>query len=145
MRRTGALILCLLAFCALPSLAYALTRTISWHSTTSSATIYIGYKIRSGSPRKIITFEFNNVPAPCPPYVPVTFSGTFSQHIKVGPGPKWRFHATEVTNSGKTTYVVKGRFLTRHKARGTLRLTGTTSGCKDADTGVVAWTAKPKG
>jgi hypothetical protein len=137
--------LCLLALCALPSVAWALIHTISWHSKTSSATIYIGYKIRGGKPTKIITFEFNNVPAPCPPYVPVTFSDTFSGHIKVGPGPKWRFHATEVTNSGRTTYVVKGRFLTLHKARGTLRLTGTTAGCKDADTGLVPWTARRHG
>ena len=77
--------------------------------------------------------------------MPVTFSDRFSQHIKVGPGPKWRFHATEVTNSGKTTYVVKGRFLTRHKARGTLHLYGTTAGCHNADTGTFSWTAKPKG
>jgi hypothetical protein len=145
MRRTGALILCLLAFCALPSLAYALSRTISWHSTASSATIYIGYRIRGGSPKKIITFEFNNIPASCPGFVSTAVSDTFSQHIRVGPGPKWRFHATEVTNGGRVTYTVKGRFLTRHKARGTLRVTGTVPGCKDADTGIVAWTAKPKG
>jgi hypothetical protein len=145
MRRTGALILCLLTFCALPSIAYALTHTISWHSKTSSATIYIGYKIRNAKPKVIITFEFNNIPASCPGYASTAVSDTFSQHIKVGPGPRWRFHATESVNSGKATYAVRGRFLTLHKARGTLRVTGTVPGCKDADTGLVAWTARRKG
>lgn len=144
MKRTGALILCLLAFCATPAVALAL-HTISWHAKTSSATIYIGYKIHAGKPAVIITFEFNNIPASCPGYAEDAVSSTFAKHIKVGPGPKWRFHATELANGGIVSYAVRGRFLTAHKAKGTLRVHGTIPGCKDADTGVVAWTAKPKG
>lgn len=146
MRRTGALILSLLAFCAVPSIALALTHTISWHSKTSSATIYIGYKIHSGHPKVIITFEFNNIPAACTGYGPTAVSDTFSKHIAIGPQRK--FHAKQVNSLGNglsVTYSVRGRFLTAHKAKGTLRVHGTVSGCKDADTGSVAWTAKPKG
>jgi hypothetical protein len=143
MRRTGTLLLCLLAFCALPSIAFALTHTISWHAKTSSATIYIGYKIRSGKPKVIITFEFNNVPATCAGSGLTAVSDVFSKHIAVG--PLRRFDAREVTNSGRVTYTVRGRFLTRHRARGTLRVKGTVPGCLSADTGAVAWVAKPKG
>lgn len=143
MRRTGILVLCLLAFCALPSIALALTHTISWHAKTSSATIYIGYKIRSGKPKVIVTFEFNNVPATCAGYGSTAVSNTFAKRIKVG--PLGRFHASEVTNGGRVTYTVRGRFVTRHKAKGTLRVKGTVPGCQSADTGRVAWTAKPKG
>ena len=140
MRRTGVLILCLLAFCALPSIAFALTRVIHWKSTTSSATIYITFKIRHGQPKVITTFEFNNIPASCPGYAPTAVSDTFAQRIKVG--SRWRFHATETTNNGRVTYTVRGRFLTLRKAKGTLRVKGTVPGCLAADTGTVAWTAR---
>jgi hypothetical protein len=103
------------------------------------ATIDIQFNIKHGRATKITRLELNNIPASCVGFPSTAVSYSFPHHIfisRIG-----RFHATDVVNGGRVTYMVRGHFITRRKAAGKLRIDGTVPGCRSADTGLVSWTA----
>ncbi len=104
------------------------------------ASVDVAFAIKHGHAKTIGRFEFNNIPASCKGSAPTAVSDKFAHSIRVS--SKGSFHASEKTNRGFLTYTVSGRFLTLHKAAGTLRIKGAVPGCASADTGKVHWSAK---
>jgi hypothetical protein len=64
---------------------------------------------------------------------------SFPHHISIS--RSGNFHSMDVADGGRTTYAVSGHFISLSKATGRLRIKGTVSGCRSADTGPVSWTA----
>ena len=139
MRRV--IVLGLAVLLALPSAALALTRVLHGPAgpvTDSSVDVHFKYR---GTHAKVITrFEFNNIPVSCQGGGSSAVSDVFPHHIGVSQAGK--FHAKQSANSGRATYVVRGRFSGVRKASGTLHITGTEPACLSANSGVVHWSAK---
>lgn len=139
MRRTIAVALGI-AILAVPSVALAFSRVL--HGAAGSggvATIDIQFNIKHGRATKITRLELNNIPASCQGSASTAVYYSFPHHILIS--RDGRFHAKDVANRGRTTYMVRGHFLTLRKASGKLRINGPVPGCSSADTGVVSWTA----
>jgi hypothetical protein len=128
------------ALLAAPSIAEALSRVL--HGPVGAggvATIDIQFNIKSGRATQITRLEMNNIPATCQGFASTAVFYSFPHHISIS--RSGRFHAKDVVNGGRTTYLVRGHFITPRKATGKLRIEGTVSGCRSADTGLVSWTA----
>jgi hypothetical protein len=139
MRRTVALTLGLALF-AVPSVALAASRVLHGRAGSGGvATIDIQFNISHGRATRITRLEMNNIPATCEGSSSTAVFYSFSHHISIS--RDGNFHSMDVDNGGRATYAVSGHFITLRKATGRLRIKGTVSGCRSADTGPVSWTA----
>jgi hypothetical protein len=140
MRRRAGVIAGVIVALLLPAAALAARRVIHGPAGGGSGTVDITLTAKHGSVKKLTRFEFNNIPATCTGSSQTATSGTFPHTIKVR--ANGRFHATVKQNGGRVTYTVSGHFSSQDKAAGTLRIKGTVTGCSQADTGKVHWSAK---
>jgi hypothetical protein len=132
------------ALLAVPSVALAVSRVL--HGPAGSggvATIDIQFNIRHGRPTHITRLEMNNIPASCRGFPSTAVYYSFPHHISIARNRT--FHATDVANGGRATYMVRGQFITLRKAAGKLRIHGAVTACRAADTGLVSWTATATG
>jgi hypothetical protein len=123
-----------LAALALPAAALA---NYGGKLDSPGAGIELSASFDHGSPKAVTSFEFHNVPTSCGSYGTSATTGNVDKDIKVKDD---KFHKTVHQNSGRETIKIRGHFSDdAKKASGTLRVTGTISGCSTSDTGVVHW------
>jgi hypothetical protein len=125
---------------ALPAAALATFHALNGPIGTgaNNAGVEVHFISRHGHIKYIKRFGFFNAPATCTPSGTTAFSGSFPHRIRVTAN---KFHSTQIVNSGRTTYTVKGVFRSLHKAVGTIHVKGATAGCGSADTGRLRWHA----
>ena len=138
--------LCAVLMASLAPLALALTRNRAYTGRVgdprNAASVGLTLRIRNGVPRRVTRFEFRNIPADCSGHLPTAVTDELTGAMTVG--AKRRFHGSSSLNGGRATISVSGT-VTRDKRRvsGTMRATGTFSGCLHADTGPVPWLTTP--
>jgi hypothetical protein len=141
-KRSGALIVCLVAALAFPALAYGLRRTYFGPAAggANNAGVEISARLKNGAPTKVKKLEWHNVIGTCSGRSTSATTGEIPSPISVKDG---KFSATEHLNAGRLTVTVSGRFK-HHNERmsGHLRVHGAVAGCSAIDTGTVAWSAK---
>jgi uncharacterized protein (DUF2147 family) len=126
--------------------AVALAAVVQLHGPVGSgandAVVDMSAVIKHGKAVKVTRFTWANVPVSCTggPTFATAVSDEFPRHMKVS--RKGNFHGTVKVNGGRTTYTVTGHFKSRHKAKGTLHISGVVPQCLHADSGILHWSAK---
>jgi hypothetical protein len=133
-----------LALLMLP--AAALASVVQMHGPVGSgandAVVDMSASINHGRAVKVTRFTFANVPVSCSSgsTYRTAVSDLFPDRMRVS--NKGNFHGTVVVHAGRTKYVVTGHFKSRHKAAGTLHISGVAPGCLHGDSGILHWSAK---
>src|SRR3954471_5662802 len=132
-----------IALGALTATATALAASQQYNGPAGSgpnAGVEFGAKLSDGHPSSVRRFEFHNIPAQCSGSRPSAVTDRLAITMKVS--AHRTFKGSGPVNGGRATARVSGRFSSSSpKATGTLRVTGTVTGCPMADTGAVSWTA----
>jgi len=91
-----------------------------------------------GSPTKVHSLRWANVPAACAGYAPTATSGDVKLSMKVD--DRGAFKGSDKLDIGDAKVTIAGRF--KHdpaKASGTFQVKGSVPGCANADTGKLSW------
>lgn len=108
---------------------------------TNHAGVEFNAKQANKRPAAVLRFEFHNIPAACTGYAPTAVNNMLTIAMKVTNSR--HFNGTQALNGGLEHVTVHGSFSASFKqATGTIRVHGTVSGCRSADTGIVHWTAR---
>ena len=112
--------------------------------SSPNAGVEFGAKLAGGHPVSVRRFEFHNIPAACVGSRPTAVNDSLAITMKVT--STRTFKGTAKVNGGRATAKVTGRFSRSYaKATGTLKVTGTVTGCASANTGLVSWKAPKVG
>ena len=128
------------------TLAWAVSQQYNGQAANgvNNAGVEFGGRLAHGHPVQVVRFRWFNVPVACGATGRSAASDDLPRTMNVNASR--RFHATSKLNGGLAKVTVNGRFSKSFgRATGTLRITGTLSGCSRGDSGVVRWTAPKTG